>query len=440
MAKQIVLKIVKGIVIFLVSILLFMLFQVVAVLLPNERIEENVEKSLELFQDNGEYYQTPILGTYGLFGETFKMDDYTDTVILGTALDKYSEQGVGVLQRAVLNGRYFDVYSGPVRNLKEVIAEDKEANEEYTRYWMGTCSFVSPLLLFFTLQEIRYFNILFVTILVFFVFHILVKKLDIRYAFAYMISIMLMGLTIIPASLQYLPVFLITLISTSLILVFNDNTKFKKNIGYYFFITGIITAYFDLLTYPLITVGIPAIVWLLLECKEKKNIDSKNALFSIIGFFESWGLGYGLSYFAKWVLASIILRKNVITTAWNQFLYRTNAYGGLNVSRLIVIRNNFRVYFSRLILICIAIYTIAIIILIIKRRKINNKNLIIPLLLIAITPYVWYLILSNHSYIHSYMTFRIQAITLFAYLSMTLKFIEGESSEKHSIRLLNNTI
>ncbi len=438
MAKQIVLKIVKGIVIFLVSILLFMLFQIIAVLLPNERIVENVEKSLELFPKDS-FYQTPILGTYGLFGETFKMDDYTDTVILGTALDKYSEQGVGVLQRAVLNGRYFDVDGGPVRNLKDAIAEDKEANEEYTRYWMGTCSFVTPLLLFFTLQEIRYFNILFVTILVFFVFHLLVKKLDIRYAFAYMISIMLMGLTIIPASLQYLPVFLITLISTSLILVLNDNTKFRKNIGYYFFITGIITAYFDLLTYPLITVGIPAIVWLLLEGKEKKNTDSKNTLFSIIGFFESWGLGYGLSYFAKWVLASIILRKNVISVAWNQFLFRADAYGSLNVSKLEILSCNFHIYFNNLVLILLAIYSIAIILFIIKRRKINNKNLIVPLLIIAISPYVWYLILSNHSYIHSFMTFRIQAITLFAYLSMTLKFIEGEVVKKHSIKLLNNT-
>ena len=48
-----------------------------------------------------------------------------------------------------------------------------------------------------------------------------------------------------------------------------------------------------------------------------------------------------------------------------------------------------------------------------KKFKLPEKNLL-PLLLLAVAPFVWYCVLSNHSAIHFWMTYRIIAITVMA--------------------------
>jgi hypothetical protein len=47
----------------------------------------------------------------------------------------------------------------------------------------------------------------------------------------------------------------------------------------------------------------------------------------------------------------------------------------------------------------------------VKYRSFNYKKAIL-FLIIALMPYVWYFILSNHSYLHWWFTFRLQAVTI----------------------------
>ena len=48
-----------------------------------------------------------------------------------------------------------------------------------------------------------------------------------------------------------------------------------------------------------------------------------------------------------------------------------------------------------------------------RYRKKNWINIIIPSLFIGFYPYFWYLLFANHSQIHYFYTYRIQAITVF---------------------------
>ena len=61
------------------------------------------------------------------------------------------------------------------------------------------------------------------------------------------------------------------------------------------------------------------------------------------------------------------------------------------------------------------VLALLIIVLFIMIWKTGKKALaLLPLMLIACIPYVWYFILANHSWIHGYFTYRVQIVTLFA--------------------------
>lgn len=57
-----------------------------------------------------------------------------------------------------------------------------------------------------------------------------------------------------------------------------------------------------------------------------------------------------------------------------------------------------------------------------KDKKMYLKN--IHFLLIAIIPFVWYMVLANHSYVHYWFTYRELAIFIFAILVWLSKNLE----------------
>ena len=46
----------------------------------------------------------------------------------------------------------------------------------------------------------------------------------------------------------------------------------------------------------------------------------------------------------------------------------------------------------------------------------GKKNIALILLLISISPYVWYIIIHTHSFVHYWMTYRLQCGTIFLLL------------------------
>ena len=65
---------------------------------------------------------------------------------------------------------------------------------------------------------------------------------------------------------------------------------------------------------------------------------------------------------------------------------------------------------------------------IIKRQKISYKKAVL-FLIIGLMPYVWYFLLANHSYLHWWFTYRLQAITVVCLLFV---FCDGNSKDRKS--------
>lgn len=194
----------------------------------------------------------------------------------------------------------------------------------------------------------------------------------------------------------------------------------KKLWGEYFLLIGIVTAYMDLLTYPLVTLGFPLVIYLsgIIDEQEKKSL-SENVKCTLLYSLE-WGFGYGVMWASKWILAALLGFPEIIGDAFaNVFVRSGSAENMGRITGLVhVLKRNADPYlnwgFSLLILVGIT----CMVIMFIRngKRKPGGKLVIrmLPFWLVAIYPILWFLVLENHSEQHWIFTCRIWAISVFA--------------------------
>lgn len=201
--------------------------------------------------------------------------------------------------------------------------------------------------------------------------------------------------------------------------------------GDFFLIIGMITSYVDFLTAPLITLGMPLVYLILLQQKEYGELSYKKNMSTVFVCSFLWGIGYLGNWAAKWVLASIVLGRNIIADGLSQGINRVGAVED-QTSKLGAIAYNFFaiippeiegkdlnwfVLFGAMVLIVLGI--------VFWKRHAQSSVLKsqLPLLIVAVYPYIWYVIMSNHSQIHYIFTYRIQMITVWAGLMLYIQSI-----------------
>lgn len=246
--------------------------------------------------------------------------------------------------------------------------------------------------------------------LLFIALYLINKRLGLKQTIAFFIAVLYLNPITMSLSLQFSTVYYITLLSNIFILL-KDKEDLRSNGYKYFLFIGIITVYFDFLTYPLITLGITLLTYLSIIYK-REVINIKDVIICSI----MWLVGYGGMWLSKWLLGSLITGNNLILDAYNQAKFRVSRE---NYTILDVIdRNIFESFFDykvgkTLIIIVVVSLIILIFLKIIKIKYINIK-IIVPYLLISIYPFIWYAVLTNHSYIHFWMTYRNLAISIYA--------------------------
>ena len=124
--------------------------------LPTRRMNDNVGKSQEIqHSEQSRFTWAPGYAGTGL-------DGYTDAIMLGNAVFR----GTGdPIQDAMRNPRVmYDISDGsPVDSLIRYVNKselDPGHQVEYARYWHGYLVLLKPLLLFFTLPDLRMMNLM----------------------------------------------------------------------------------------------------------------------------------------------------------------------------------------------------------------------------------------------------------------------------------------
>lgn len=300
----------------------------------------------------------------------------------------------------------------PVDSLVKYASGETNGREvTYARYWHGYLVVLKPLLLFFTPADIRLLNMTVQFLLCALVLILAYTRKGFALAAPLCAAILCINPISTALCFQYTDVYLLSLGAIAILLGFRTD---KKKYGCFLYLwLGIAIAYFDFLTYPLVSLGLLLITELAL-CKESlgcrlKRMGLNSAL---------WFVGYGGMWAGKWIIASLFSEENVFQSAQNRALAWTSSTDSAFPPILQVFKRNLQVYVSPSVeLLILLVFAFLIYALIIKKWHIRPQAVtIVPLILCAMYPVIWTCILRNHSAVHPHMTYRNFTISVMAAL------------------------
>ena len=420
----------KYILSFLILVLGGYLLLVLAYCLPTDEISDNVAEAALAFYNEGPYRQLNFGGgskeIYSFMDSmqvsgNSTQDNFTDAIMLLNAENGNVEN---VFVEALKVKR---VTSGDQLPTDTLIAlhtgEDQEyGTGSYARYWHGYLVFLKPLLLIFSYQQIRYILSLVQLGLVSVVIWLLAAKGKGLYCVPVVLTYFFLNPAVCSLSLQYSSILLLTI--AELVVILRGEERYAKNKRlwlYHFFLAGCLTSYFDFLTYPIVTLGIP-LIFLLSQYEE----NWKDGIKELLGCCLLWGTGYLAMWAGKWALGSLITGENVLGEAISSILYRTGSgaaeLGTDEFGRLGAIGRNLTANKFSLILILIA-FAVCLV-LSVWRKSCQFRGGYIPMVLAGLLPFGWYLVVSNHSIVHSWMTFRTLAVFVYALMTVGVMLLE----------------
>lgn len=382
-------------------------------IIPGDTINSNLKESADFLTDKELFFniQNDNIAS--------RVDRYADSILLGIIYGYDHEHPL----TSIMSSSYYHTDTANENyNLKDAVYNNLAPNYDYSRYWHGSSAYVKPLLIFFNLREIYLINAVILIILLIAMMISIVKYISKGAAVCFFISAMAVSIWYVPFSLEYTWNFFIMMISSLIIMSGYRKTNSHNKLMPVFFVTGSMTAYFDFLTTETLTLLIPLTLLVVMEYDAGKLDNIKSGLRTCISAAILWGIGYISCWLAKWTLASIVLKENAFASAFSNATIRM--YGEAdNLSKLsqifgAIIRNlscilPFNHIAENGYVFCIIFYIVLLMIYYLVRN--DNGSCILPRLLIlpAIVPYIRYIVMSNHSYIHYFFTFRAQMATIF---------------------------
>lgn len=385
-------NILRYLIIFIVGVLLATLLLGGVYLLPTAPMTDHITESAATIATEGRY---PSLFRWC----TSQLDNFTDSIMLLTA----AQTGDNALESAVNASHSRHTDKDPVESLtlhyNDGIAFDQTVT--YSRYWHGYLIFLKPLLLIFNLNGIRTLNAIAQLSLVVILCTLMYKKklypliapLLITWLFASPITTFM--------SLQFSSCAYISLLGSIGVLLLYDKKYSTEKIACLFLLLGMTTSYFDLLTYPIVTFGIPAAIYIYTLDRSTP----KNYLMQTVKTGGLWAFGYLGMWASKWCVGSIILNKNIFQEALSAVELRTSNDGVLSLSSTLI--ENMKAFIRTPITIPVVFITLLVFVLtafLLFKHKGKTSSLFIqyalPFVLFLLLPFGWYIILHNHSAIH----------------------------------------
>lgn len=374
-------------------------------LLPLTEDADTVQQSMQRMEEEGLYPNLPYIHSYdeGYYDAGGFMDNFTDSIMVSIAASGRES----AFERAV------SCYCGYL-------------DFAYGRYWHGYSVLLRPLLMGMDILQIRSLNYLLQLFVLLWLLYLLQKKWGVRYALIFAGVYGLLSPVAVGYALQYSWIWYVTLGGCLYVVTKGDSLKKGMAYTYLFLILGMLTAYVDLLTYPLISFGFPLLVLLLCKTEEKSGLADTKIVF---GAGLSWLFGYGGMWAGKWGLGSVLLGRNLFAEGMQQIAYRASGEAGGLFHRVQAIFVNIA-RFETAEGVCLLLLLLGLCLYWFFSKK-GNENVtpdfILSRSLVLLSPFVWYLLVNNHSLLHSGFTYRILGIYVLGmcYLLTDIKRVPG---------------
>lgn len=367
--------------------------------------EENAAASYEVLNKEGWYPAAPIMSqsmdTYFHSLLPGVLDNNTDSIMLYTALDQ--SEG-NVLARAM------NMYNGYMQ-------------KNYSYYWHGYVILLRPLLYCMDYSDLRLLNCAVQLLLLVVLAHEVWKRKGMPYALAALSSYVLLMPIAMALSLQFTWVFYVAMGGALLLTVRADRLTENGKYLYCFLVLGMLTSFLDLLTYPLFTWGIPLVWWLAMRRDCSGGV---RRLRQVVAAGLCWILGYGGMWLAKWLLATLVLRRNVIGEAVSEIFLRTGVEDALQswglAERWEAVYTNWKHYeYILYAVLLIAWLAWALVRSLLRSWKATANSCAYAL--IGLSAIVWYMVLANHTGGHHFFAYRIFGVSVLALLLLYIEMV-----------------
>lgn len=411
----------KNIMIVVMTLIVAVSFATVAMIgvysISSSSIKENVAASLHIYKNERDW---PKWAPHYLASQ---IDNCTDALMLANALYSSSNEPRtldNIIREAMLNPRYG--HRTTFKSAEALLEYFENQNfpgilkTEYFEYWHGYLVFLKPLLMIFNVADIRMLN----TMLQLFLLSLLIIKLyatgGYRLVLPFLTAIMIINPVGCALCIQYSNSYCIMLLSCLIMLQYKLYTS--PHYWYFFLLLGICLAFIDVLVYPMIILGIPLILFIVLN-----NEDFLPKMEEVMTASICWLVGYAGMWSGKWGIAALLTEANIFAEVYRKIEYRLEGgipgRGDIEVIPSKSVLTNLEFFYRNEYILIVGIILSLFISFIFYHRKYKfklHKSLIVPLLLVSLYPIVWCAVIRNHSILHAWYVFKLFSVTTLAVL------------------------
>ncbi len=397
---------------------------VIVYLLPIGPQREHVGRSVDMLKKEGISWN--VVDGY----DSTRLDNYTEGLTLNSAI---YDEGESPFEKAaaIYQYRYDDAQMYYDALLRYYEGDSDYYSDEYSRDWHGYLVIIKPLLMFLDYSGIRMLNLIIQIGLICACIVGFYKKSETRdYLSALVTFLAAITAPVIFLSMEYSALLYVILISL-LFIVFDHKLCEEQRLPLFFAAIGIVTAYVDVLTFPILTLGVP-LIFIYVSGKRKDSCKS------VIGYMAyhslAWVVGYGGMWAMKWIIATIMTDKNIIKDAILMVIYRMsdNAADSGEIVAVTygeILLRNISVYAHTPYIIAAIAAIVIVIVRVVKKAYHVDRDDILFFLIVFLMPAVWYLAVKNHSYIHYWMTHRDIALSFLALICLEIRSRDHGSDE-----------
>lgn len=382
--------------VFLLLVVAYLAFACVACLVPDKPVQEHIYQSVHQ-GDLQEDYPRAVLPK-----KQCQMDNFTDALILNQAY-RCSKDSLLVSMLEVWRATDRCAYVDVLRNETEGRVE---STYPYPRYWHGSTFLMRIMLLFTNYTSIRMLMFVVSMLLLLWAAYGFAKAANPLLALLMVLSLAVMNVHVMMFSIQFFPVLALALIGVVLVCRLHDDSR---RLTVALFVIGSLTAYFDLLTTPLITLGIPLCCLFAIKSSIGTIGWTRQLLLGAeTGFM--WAVGYGATWIGKWLIAGALTRFNAVEDAVGQVAVRSSGLD--DYSRLDAVMKNLDFMPWQYLIITLVVLAVMMLV----RGWSGRWRSSLLLLLVSLIPIGWFLFAANHSYEHWWFTYRELMISIMALL------------------------
>ncbi len=397
-------------------------------MIPTGQIEEHSRKSAEHLIKSPQF--VPLIDKR----VSSIQDNYADAELLAIT---YSIDCSKPFISAVRDEYAVDDEKSAIQSYHELVNGKTQPNSMYSRYWHGSMVYIRPLLMFMDIDGMRKAIGCMIILLQLLVIIMLLRMGKKTWAICYILAFAATAPWMLFTCLEYSSVFLVLPAAVLIMLLLIMKGEEDKS-ALLFGAAGVVTGFVDFLTAETLTFTIPMLFLLLYLIEEKKLDTIAAGIKTILVNGIWWAAGYIISFLTKFSLIYIICGKEELINSFKAGMLRVGgqvhmgntslAPEATDLDRLAgAVWHNLSPFFfvkydhmtmAGAVMPALLIIITAFVIIFLFHKDIN-KEYIIPVIILAALPYLRFLVLSNHAYMHFFFTYRAELVTVMALLYLT---------------------